>query len=116
MWGIEKGMQGQQVNIMDAARELQTKAIIINSFAVIVPLIAVTAIALSTAAPPTKRKRRRRDEEHDDYEEDDRPRRRRSRDEDDEYEEEPPRRRRRRDDDDEPPRLPEDGIQERPRR
>ena len=37
MWGIEKGMQGQEVNFQDAVRDLQSKALIINVVATAVP-------------------------------------------------------------------------------
>lgn len=103
MWGVEKGMRGQQVNPFDAVRELQSKILILNGIAIGVPLLAVLVIALATAkAPPSYRRSRKRwdDEDDDDY--DDRPRRRRrARDDDDDDVDDRPRSRRgQRDDDD----------------
>jgi hypothetical protein len=122
MWGIEKGMRGQQVNPFDAARELQSKAAILNAIAIGVPLLAVLVIALSTAKEPRSHRRFRRDwddEDRDDYY--DRPRRRRRHDdEDDDYDDDRPRSRRARDDDEDafkedhdrrqPPRRTDDGA------
>ena len=111
MWGIEKGMKGEALNFQDAVKEatkdIQTKALILNAFAVSVPLLVVMVIALSTARPPTKRRRSREDldDADDEEQDDDRPRRRSTRADDDDYDDRPRRRRPPRNDyDDEPPR------------
>lgn len=116
MWGVEQGMQGREVNFVDAVKELQTKALVINAVAVVVPLLIVVVIAISTAQPASKTKARRRHEDNEYDEEDigDRPRRR-PRDQDDEIYDDRPRPPTRRDDE-EPPDPGDDRIQDRPRR
>jgi hypothetical protein len=105
MWGIDKGLQGQPVNIQDAMKDLQSKALIINAIATGVPLLAVLVIALSTAGPPTKRRRARTDldDADDDEQNDDRPRRRSPRADDDDDDDRPRRRRARPDESDDEP-------------
>jgi hypothetical protein len=72
IWGIRQGAKGAQVDFAQAARELETPALIINIVGTAVPLLLALIIGLVNAKPAAPK--RRFDEFEDDEEDYRRPR------------------------------------------